>query len=66
MNKQDKLGKLKLKLEDTYRRLTDYRSKLYWQSFQGDVKEAYKTDFDDSSWDTVSLPFEWDASKGDV
>ncbi|MEM2050420.1 MAG: glycoside hydrolase family 38 C-terminal domain-containing protein [Thermoproteota archaeon] len=66
MNKQDKLGKLKLKLEDTYRRLTDYRSKLYWKSFQGDVKEAYKTDFDDSSWDTVSLPFEWDASKGDV
>ncbi len=66
MDRQSKVEDLKLKLENTYRRLTDYRSKLSWKFFQGDVKEAHRIDFDDSSWGTVSLPFQWDPSQGDV
>jgi alpha-mannosidase len=57
---------LKAKLENVYQMLTDYRSKLSWRFFQGDLKEAYRRDFDDSSWEIVSLPVEWDPSKGDV
>ncbi|MEM2930149.1 MAG: glycoside hydrolase family 38 C-terminal domain-containing protein [Thermoproteota archaeon] len=63
MSEQSEVEKLKLKLENIYLRLTDYRS---WRFFQGDVKEAYRIDFDDSSWEPVSLPFQWDLSKGDV
>jgi len=63
---QSEAEKLKLKLEETYRRLTDYRSKLSWIFYQGNIREAHRMDFDDSSWEAVSLPFQWDPSKGDV
>ncbi|MGB9718398.1 MAG: glycoside hydrolase family 38 C-terminal domain-containing protein [Thermoproteota archaeon] len=66
MAELDEVEKLRVKLENTYRRLADYRSKLSWRFFQGSLGEAYSKDFDDSSWKTVSLPFQWDPSKGDV
>lgn len=27
-----------------------------WRFFKGDIEEAFRTDFDDSTWDVVSLP----------
>lgn len=62
----DMMKQLKTNLETAHRTLTDYRLKLAWKFFQGELKEAHRKDFDDTSWEMVSLPIRWDPSKGDV
>jgi len=56
---------LLVKLQAKSQEIRNYREKLTWRFFQGSALEAYKTDFDDSSWREVSLPTLVDARKGD-
>ncbi|MBS7654278.1 alpha-mannosidase [Candidatus Bathyarchaeota archaeon] len=53
-------------LKEKYEELTDYRNNISWKFFQGKAPEAYKLDFDSSSWDTVTLPLRFDARKGEA
>ncbi len=53
-------------LKEKYEELTDYRNDISWRFFQGKAPEAYRLDFDSSSWETVTLPFRFDARKGEA
>ena len=53
-------------LKNKYEGLTGYRNKILWRFFQGEAPEAYRLEFDDSSWETVRLPLQFDARKGEA
>lgn len=54
------------KLQEKHKELIRYRQDIPWKFIQGEAPEAYKQNFDDSSWETVSLPKTIDARKGDA
>ncbi len=65
--KFEKLTKVIMEnLQETYKRLINYRDKISWKFSYGAIPEAYKPNFDDSSWKTVKLPFLFDTRKGEV
>jgi len=59
------VGSILEKLQVKSRETKNYRGKLKWKFFQGSAADAYKTDFDDSSWKEVGLPLLVDARKGE-
>ncbi|UCE44150.1 MAG: alpha-mannosidase, partial [Candidatus Bathyarchaeota archaeon] len=54
------------KLQEKYKELTRYREEISWRFSQGEAPDASKSDFDDSSWETVNLPMTVDARKGEA
>jgi alpha-mannosidase len=54
------------RLKDKYEELTGYRNKISWKFLQGKAPEAYRLEFDSSSWETVILPLQFDARKGEA
>jgi hypothetical protein len=44
------------KLEEKCKELTGNRQDIRWKFIQGEAPEAYKQNFDDSSWETISFP----------
>ena len=46
--------------------LTAYRGQLTWRFHQGDSSRAHEKDFDDSTWETRTLPTSWDPTLGDA
>jgi len=62
----EKLKGLVENLEKKYQTFTRYRTSLSWKFFQGKIEGAHRSDYDDSSWKTTSLPIAWDPAKGDV
>jgi alpha-mannosidase len=54
------------KLQEKHKQLTEYRQDILWRFIQREAHEAYKQSFDDSSWETVSLPKTVDARIGDA
>lgn len=63
---EDSYVPLVSKLEKKHKELTAYRQNVVWKFVQGEAAEACEQDFDDSSWETVSLPKNVDVRKGDV
>ena len=53
------------KLEKKLSELKDYRRRFVWRFFQGSSSQAYKSSFDDSSWEEADLPMTFDARNGD-
>jgi len=60
-----RLRELIEKLQVRHREITNYRSMLEWRFYQGSASDAYKADFDDSSWTQVVIPFPIDARMGE-
>ena len=54
------------KLQEKHKELTGYRQNIRWKFIQGEAPEARKQSFDDSTWETVSLPKTVDARIGDA
>lgn len=63
---KDSVSLLTGKLQEKHEELTKYRENLSWRFFQGEAPDAYKSDFDDSSWKTVTLPTNIDVRKGEA
>jgi hypothetical protein len=55
---------LVLKLQEKHKELTGYRQDILWKFTQREAPEAYEENFDDSSWETFSLPRRIDVRKG--
>lgn len=66
MNCEKNLSSLIQKLQEKYKELTRYREELSWRFLQGEASDAFQSDFDDSSWETVDLPMTVDARKGEA
>jgi len=64
--KEKKFSLLIQKLQEKHKELTRYREEISWRFFQGEAPDAFKSDFDDSSWETVDLPMTVDARKGEA
>jgi len=60
-----KFDSLLEKLQAKSQEIRNYRDKLKWKFFQGTAADAYRRDFDDSSWKEASLPLLIDARKGE-
>jgi alpha-mannosidase len=54
------------KLQEKHDELTRYRQDVCWKFIQGEAIKNDEQNFDDSSWETVSLPKTVDARKGDA
>jgi len=64
-NYSDAYSLLIEKLKKRLQELKEYRKEFVWRFFQGRSPQAYKADFDDSSWEEADLPMTFDARKGD-
>jgi len=62
---EDNFSVLIRKLQEKHGELTSYRKKISWKFLQGKCPNAYVADFDDTDWDTISLPMRIDARKGE-
>jgi alpha-mannosidase len=54
------------RLQEKHEELTEYRQDVRWKFFQGEAPEASKQNFDDSTWETVSLPKTIDTRIGEA
>jgi len=52
------------KLQEKHKELTGYRQDIRWKFIQGEAPKASRQSFDDSTWETVSLPKTVDARIG--
>jgi len=50
-------------LEKRLKPLVDYRKEKEWKFKQGKIIEAEKFNYDDSLWEIVNLPYNWEAKK---
>jgi len=68
MNNRKKLDASSLLIKDLHGKLhelTEYQRRFVWCFLQGKHPQAYKADFNDSSWEVADLPMSFDARRGD-
>jgi alpha-mannosidase len=63
---EDNFALIIRKLQEKYKVLTGYQEDVSWKFFQGECLDAFKSDFDDSSWELVKLPMTIDVRKGEA
>jgi alpha-mannosidase len=54
------------RLQQKKKELSRYRTELKWKFYQGRATKAYRAEFNDSRWKSVTLPILIDARKGDA
>ena len=58
-----KLNQIIDALEKRLQPLVNYKKKKEWKFKLGKLKDAGKSNYDDTSWETINLPHTWDAKK---
>jgi len=53
-------------LRKAHSETVSYRSQVEWKYQQGQFEGAHEVEFDDSSWETRTLPTSWDPTLGDA
>jgi alpha-mannosidase len=58
-------GRLVETLRKVYSDLTAYRNQLSWKFHEGHIEGAQEKEFDDTGWESRTLPMTWDPTHGD-